>query len=144
LDLNIYGPKKFALHIGSLLSQKQIYLRTPLFVEAGVELHNPHSIQKPSQPPARTYGSYGTRQQGPVRTTEEIRNDILGMFDSLERSENLPEMEPDPRITTELLKHQKQGLYFMTNKEKERVFGADEKGNSSLWRLNIGPQGQRT
>jgi SNF2 family DNA or RNA helicase len=144
LDLNIYGPKKFALHIGSLLSQKQIYLRTPLFVEAGVELHNPHSIQKPSQPPARTYGSYGARQQGPVRTSEEIRNDILGMFDSLERSENLPEMEPDPRITTELLKHQRQGLYFMTNKEKERVFGADEKGNSSLWRLNIGPQGQRT
>src|SRR5271168_1778861 len=66
------------------------------------------------------------------------------MFDSLERSENLPEMEPDPRITTDLLRHQKQGLYFMTNKERERVFGADEKGNSSLWRVTIGSNGQRT
>jgi SNF2 family DNA or RNA helicase len=66
------------------------------------------------------------------------------MFDSLERSENLKELEPDPRITTELLKHQKQGLYFMTNKEKERVFGTDEKGNSSLWRLNIGSNGQKS
>jgi len=42
----------------------------------------------------------------------------LSMFDSLERSENLQEMEPDPRITTELLRHQKQGLFFMVNKEK--------------------------
>jgi SNF2 family DNA or RNA helicase len=53
-------------------------------------------------------------------------------------------MDPDPRITTELLRHQKQGLYFMTNKEQERVFGTDEKGNSSLWRLRIDGKGQRT
>ncbi|KAI9054711.1 hypothetical protein LZ554_001862 [Drepanopeziza brunnea f. sp. 'monogermtubi'] len=144
IDLNLMGPKKYALNIGRHLSQKNIWLRTPLMLEAGVELHNPHVIQKPPQPPPRLYSSYGSRQQGPARTTEEIRNDILGMFDSLERSENLPEMEADARITTELLKHQKQGLYFMTNKEKARVFGADEKGNSSLWRLNISASGQRT
>ncbi|KAE8450534.1 hypothetical protein EG329_006265 [Mollisiaceae sp. DMI_Dod_QoI] len=146
LDLNIYGPKKYALQIGRHLSQKQLWLRTPLFVDAGIELHNPHTIQRPPQPPPRTFGSssYGPRPQGPTRTTEEIRNDILGMFDSLERSENLRELEADPRITTELLKHQKQGLYFMTNKEKERVFDKDEKSNSSLWRLNILANGQRT
>ena len=144
LDLNIYGPKKYALQIGRHLSQKQLWLRTPLFVEAGVELHNPHTIQKPPQPVRPAFGSYGTRPPGPIRTTEEIRNDVLGMFDSLERSESLPEMDADPRITTELLKHQKQGLYFMTNKERERVFGPDEKGNSSLWRLNIGNNGQKS
>jgi SNF2 family DNA or RNA helicase len=145
LDLNIYGPRKYALQIGRHLSQKQLWLRTPLFVEAGVELHNPHTILKPSQPPQRAaYNSYGNRQQGPVRTTEEIRNDVLGMFDSLERSENLQELEADPRITTELLKHQKQGLYFMTNKEKARVYGVDEKRNSSLWRLQTSANGQRT
>ncbi len=146
LDLNLYGPKKYALQVGRHLSQKQIYLRTPLFVESGVELHNPHAIEKPPQPPPRTMYStgYGSRPQAPQRTTEEIRNDILGMFDSLERSENLPEMEPDSRITTELLKHQKQGLYFMTHKEKERVFDSKEAGNSSLWRLIVGPQGQRS
>jgi hypothetical protein len=112
-------------------------------VEAGTELYNPQQIEKPQQPAFRPLGGYGSRVQGPVRTTEEIRNDILGMFDSLERSDTLPEMEPDPRITTELLKHQKQGLYFMTNKEKERVFGTDEKGNSSLWRLRVAGNGQR-
>ncbi|KAH8654000.1 SNF2 family N-terminal domain-containing protein [Tricladium varicosporioides] len=146
LDLNLYGPKKHAIQIGRYLSQKQLWLRTPLFVEAGTELYNPHMIERPPQAaarPAASYG-YGNRTQGPVRTTEEIRNDVLGMFDSLEKSEDLPELDPDPRITTELLKHQKQGLYFMTNKEKERVFSADEKANSSLWRLNIGGNGQRS
>ena len=144
LDLNVYGPKKYALQIGRHLSQKQLWLRNPLFVEAGTELYNPHQIEKPPQPPSRPLGAYGSRPTGPVRTTEEIRNDVLGMFDSLERSDALPEMKADPRITTELLKHQKQGLYFMTNKEQERVFGVDEKGNSSLWRLRIGGNGQRS
>ncbi|KAG4439482.1 hypothetical protein IFR05_005018 [Cadophora sp. M221] len=142
LDLTLYGTKRGALAIGKYLSQKQLWLRTPMFVEAGVELHNPHTIQRPQQPPPRqmTYGS----RQAVTRTTEEMKNDIVDMFDSLERSENLPEMDPDPRITTELLRHQKQGLHFMTNKEKERVFGADEKGNSSLWRLNISARGERS
>lgn len=144
LDLNLYGPKKYALQIGRHLSQKQLWLRTPLFVEAGIQVYNPHEIQRPPNAAPRGIATYGSRLQGPTRTTEEIRNDVLGMFDSLERSENLPEMDPDPRIITELLKHQKQGLYFMTNKERERTFGADEKGNSSLWRLNINSNGQKT
>lgn len=144
LDLNLYGPKKFALQVGRHLSQKQLWLRTPLFVEAGIQVHNPHEIQRPPAPPSRSLGSYGSRLQGPTRTTEEIRNDVLGMFDSLTKSENLPEMNPDPRIVTELLKHQKQGLYFMTNKEKDRTYGSEEKGNGSLWRLNINANGQKS
>ncbi|CAG8952487.1 hypothetical protein HYFRA_00001234 [Hymenoscyphus fraxineus] len=137
LDLNIYGPKKHAIQIGRHLAQKQLWLRTPLFVEAGTELYNPHVIEKPVQVAPRLTSSYGHQSQGPMRTTEEIRNDVLGMFDSLEQSENLPEMDPNHRITTELLKHQKQGLSFMISKEKERVFSNDEKGNSSLWRRNV-------
>lgn len=143
LDLNLYGPKKYAMQIGRHLSQKQLWLRTPLFAEAGIPLYNPHTIERPPQSSPRP-STYASRQQGPARTTEEIRSDLIGMFDSLEKSEDLPEMDPDPRITTPLLKHQKQGLYFMTNKEKERVFSSDEKGNSSLWRLRIGNNGQKS
>ena len=142
LDLNLYGPKKYAIQIGRHLSQKNLWLRTPLFVESGIELYNPHTIERPVQ--VRQLASYSSRQQGPTRTTEEIRNDVLGMFDSLEKSDNLPEMEPNHRITTELLKHQKQGLYFMTTKEKPRTFSKDEKTNSSLWRLNLNARGDRS
>ncbi|KAK6606039.1 SNF2 family domain-containing protein [Botrytis cinerea] len=133
-----------ALQIGRHLSHKQLWLRTPLSVEAGIPLHNPHAIEKPSralQPTSSTYSSYASRSQAPVRTTEEIRNDVLGVFDSLPRSENLPEMEPSSLITTELLKHQKQGLYFMMNREKERNYEMNDK--CDLWKLRHGNNGQK-
>ncbi|KAF8863176.1 hypothetical protein BDZ45DRAFT_712462 [Acephala macrosclerotiorum] len=124
-----------ALQIGRFLSQKGLFLRTPFFVEAGVELHNPHVIQKPPQPQARPSNaySYGARPQGPQRTTEEIRNDI-----------NLQELEADPRITTELLKHQKQGLYFMTNKEKERTFGREDNGERTYLNVITGQEERKS
>ncbi|RKF54362.1 DNA repair protein RAD5A [Golovinomyces cichoracearum] len=145
LDLNLYGPKKHALGIGKHLSQKNLWLRTPLFVEAGVELFNPHVI-KPPQPITQRAAvnlqpSY--RQQGLVRTTEEIRNDVIGMFDSLHRSENLPEMDPNHRIITKLLKHQRQGLYFMLHKELTSKSDG-QINNTSLWKEVHSVNGEKT
>ncbi|EPQ67026.1 Bgt-5364 [Blumeria graminis f. sp. tritici] len=143
LDLNLYGPKKLALNIGKHLSQKNLWLRTPLFVEAGVELYNPHAVQPPP-PPARTLSSYiGHRMQAPSRTTEEIRNDVIGMFDTLQRSKHLPEMEPGPHIKTKLLKHQMQGLHFMFNKEKLDTEAIGKKDNVSLWKKVYTPDQQK-
>jgi SNF2 family DNA or RNA helicase len=145
LDLTLYGPRKFTGQIGRHLSSKQLWLRHPLFVEAGIELNNPHAMQKiPQAPRPGTCNRYGGSSSFQMRTVEEIRRDVDGVFDSLEQSENLPEMEQDPLILTPLLSHQKQGLYFMTSKEKERVFGENEADNSSLWRLKIGPNGQKS
>ena len=145
MTLNLYGPKRHAVAIGKSLSQKQIFFRNPLIVDNGVEVFNPHLPSENALPrtslPGMSAGLPGLGYM--TRTVEEIRNDVIGMFDSLEKSENLPEMEPDVRICTPLLRHQKQGLYFMTNKEKERVFSDREEDNSSLWRLKLRPNGQR-
>jgi len=144
MTLNLYGPKSSAVRIGKFLSQKQLYLRAPFFVDTGIEVVNPHvpNVAPRTSLPGLSAGL--TTSAGYVsRTVEEIRSDVIGMFDSLEKSENLPEMEADPRITTPLLSHQKQGLYFMTFKEKERVFSEEEEGNNSLWRLKLRPNGQR-
>lgn len=138
LDVNLYGPKKHAEHVGHGLGHKNVWLRTPLFMEAGHELVNPHTtVKRPLYPPKARGLGYGDDSSSNYnqRTVEEIRNDVVGMFDKLEKSENLPEMEADSRIITELLPHQKQGLYFMTNKEKARVFSDKDEDNSSLWRL---------
>ncbi|POS86791.1 hypothetical protein EPUL_001752 [Erysiphe pulchra] len=136
LDLNLYGPKKHALGVGKHLSQRNLWLRTPLFVEAGVELYNPHVIRPPLPPPPRTNLNIGPsyRQQAPARKVEEIRNDVIGMFDTLQRSENLPEMDPNHRIVTKLLKHQKQGLYFMTQKESQASKTDGQVKKLSLWK----------
>ena len=146
MTINLYGPKNRAPALGKFLSQKNIFLRTPFMVDSGVEVVNPHA---PIGAPPRTSLSASIASSGlahgyVTRTVEEVRNDVIGMFDSLEQSETLPELDADPRITTELLNHQKQGLYFMTNKENERTFSDKEESNNSLWRLKYHPNGQRS
>ena len=142
--INLYGPRSSAAGIGKFLSQKQVFLRPPFGVDKGIEVCNPHLIKNPVlQRPALNAIAGGATSAGYVtRTVEEIRNDVVGMFDSLEKSENLPEMEPDSRIITPLLSHQKQGLHFMTSKEQARVFADKEEDNNSLWRLQRRANGQ--
>lgn len=139
LVLNLYGKRRFVTNVGRFLSQKQIWLRTPLGVDAGIETVNPHS--KPvavarAELPGSSTPSMGSGYV--TRTVEEIRQDVMGMFDSLERSENLPQMEADSKIITPLLGHQKQALYFMTSRESEKQDDAN-----SLWRLRLQNNGQR-
>ncbi len=144
ITINLYGPKSRAVSIGKFLSQRQIYLRNPFLVDAGCEVYNPHAPQTSVLQKTILSGrSVGSSAGYVSRTVEEIRSDVLGMFDSLQKSENLPEMEPSPLITTKLLTHQKQGLYFMTHKERDRVFGDKEEENSSLWRVKYRPNGQK-
>ncbi|MCJ1474455.1 hypothetical protein MMC13_003113 [Lambiella insularis] len=142
--INVYGPRSLAGNIGKFLSQKQVYLRTPYGAERGVEIYNPHVVLHPTLPRTNIAGMPvgATSTSYATRTVEEIRNDVVGMFDSLQQSENLPEIDPDSRVITPLLSHQKQGLYFMINREKARVFSKVEENNNSLWRLNRRPNGQ--
>lgn len=147
VTINLYGPKSRVSAIGKFLGQKNIFLRTPFMVDHGVEVINPH--QPAAAPPRTSNGNVYSSSAGPganyvTRTVEEVRSDVIGMFDSLEQSENLPEMNPDKRVTTELLSHQKQGLHFLTNKEKARVFSDEEEGNSSLWRMKYNADGRHT
>lgn len=148
MTINLYGPKNRVTQIGKFLSQRQIFLRTPFMVDHGTEVINPHqpAIVAPRSSVGSTASAYGIAPgTGYVnRTVEEVRSDVIDMFDSLQRSENLPAMDADPRVTTELLEHQKQGLYFLTNKEKARVFSHKDEDNSSMWRLKYRNNGQRT
>ena len=145
LSVNLYGPRKLGKSIGKFLSQKQIWLRTPLGVDAGIETENPHSralaLRKPGW--ASSPGS-GLGSGYVARTIEEVRQEVMGVFDSLQKSENVPQMEADPRIKTPLLDHQKQALYFMTNKENERALGGSEENENPLWRTRVRKNGEKT
>ena len=146
ITINLYGPKAKAQPLGRFLKQRNVFLGPPFMVDNGVEVVNPH---QPAETSSRT--SLGSVQSAPrvapgyvVRTAEEIHNDIVGMFDSLEKSENLLEKEADRRIITPLLAHQKQALYFLFNKEEKRVFSEIDENNNSLWRLRYRPNGAPT
>jgi SNF2 family DNA or RNA helicase len=138
LSLNIYGKRRDSQRIGKFLGQKNVWLQAPIGVDSGIPTEVLHLTK--AQPVAKL-----APVQGYVtRTVEEIRNEVVGVFDSLHKSENLPEMEADPQILTPLLSHQKQGLYFMTNKEKERVYDEKDEDSGSLWRLRVRGNGQKS
>ncbi|KAI2469954.1 SNF2 family N-terminal domain-containing protein [Annulohypoxylon bovei var. microspora] len=146
LDLMLYGPRKNGKTVARHLSQRNIWLRNPPRVDSGIKYENPQLLVEGPRPPSvlKEPPKMAPTAVPPsaVRNVEEIRSEVMGVFDSLTKSEELPETVPDPRVQTELLKHQKQGLYFMTKKEKPREFGSDGKIADSFWQIRSSHTGQ--
>lgn len=145
-ELMVYGPRRLAIQIGNHLARHHLTLLSPPRVEPGIKVFNPHAKENRPPPPARANSvggtnSYSLHNSGTTRTQEEIRSEVMSVFDSLPKSESLEQMEPDPRITTELLKHQKQALYFMTEREKDIIQDAGDKVTRSTWQRRKDPRG---
>ncbi|KAF7546279.1 hypothetical protein G7046_g9340 [Stylonectria norvegica] len=145
LDVVMYAPLKYARNVGALLLKHNMQLVTPYLVQKGIRVQNPHVIEfRPPHPRNYAIEGQASYSTAPVsRTVEEIRSEVLGVFDSLKPNEDLPEMDPDQSITTPLLKHQRQGLYFMTIREKPRAFHVGEETMVSFWQTKRAPSGQK-
>ncbi|KAG5950677.1 hypothetical protein E4U53_004596 [Claviceps sorghi] len=143
LDVVMYGPQRYARAVGALLSKHSMKLIAPHMVQKGIKVCNPHvSEWRPAPPkvyPTNAHGTYSTMAN---RTVEEIRSEVMGVFDSLKRNDDLPLMEPDARILTPLLQHQKQGLYFMATREKPLQEQSTEKGMVSIWQTKVNVRGE--
>jgi len=118
----------------SILRRNNIWLQTPALLKPGFQVLNPHAgIPRPVQTKVPQY------ETQPV---EELEGAIDKMFKSLNH-DDLPEMEPDKAIKEDLLPHQKQALYFMTEKEKPINFGNKGEEKNTLWRVSQKPNGQK-
>ncbi|KAL4780377.1 SNF2 family N-terminal domain-containing protein [Aspergillus varians] len=144
-SINLYGLRQDAEKVGNYLGQHNVWLATPFSVEQGVPVFNPHAERRRLQPSWAPTGAPRNRGGAnyEVRTAEEVTDAVMKMFDHLQSAENIPEMDPPPLVTTPLLRHQKQALWFMTEKEKPRKFGPKEEDNNSLWRLEYGANGAK-
>ncbi|CAZ80188.1 unnamed protein product [Tuber melanosporum] len=118
MQANVYGPVMNMGAIAKILADKNGRLKRPSQTD-GLEYVPP-------------MGTPGVSRVLPVQVDTEAA--VFTMLEELQKQvENLPNAEADPRITTPLLKHQKQGLHFMMSKERDRDY-TDSKGNTSLWR----------
>ena len=144
IHITLVAPKKMVAGLGKFLSQKQIFLNDPNLAllknhfKLDVPVMNPHKRKDhtPQQSASAAVYSYsngkalGASSGFSPRTAEEVQRDVNGMFDKLTSHDNLPLKETPATITTDLMTHQKQGLYFMMEKEKFKK--DDEK--DSFWR----------
>ena len=145
-ELMVYGPRKFVPGIGRHFIKNNMNLLSPPRVEPGVQVVNPLARENRAPPPSRYPGlGDGVTHSYPastVRTVEEIRSEVMNVFDSLTKSEDLPEMDPSECVQTELLRHQRQALYFMTSRETDRIPDAGDTVVSSTWQRRRDPHGQ--
>lgn len=138
LDLVLYGPFKHARTVGKHLRKFGLRLHSPKSVQPRIRVSNPHTEEyKP--PPQKTYETY--TQFGPqaptMRTVEEVRSEVMNVFDSLADNQHIPETEPPSSVQTSLLKHQKQALHFMKAREAlDEVEGTEDHG-PSLWKRRM-------
>ncbi|KAJ5662214.1 uncharacterized protein N7477_009830 [Penicillium maclennaniae] len=146
-SLILYGQRRHAALIGNHMGQKNVWLGTPQFVESGVPLFNPHAERRQALAAAAAASNNSRDRPGQgmrfeVRTAEEVNDAVMKMFDQLVTAD-IPSMEPPSQVKTPLLHHQKQALWFMTQKEKPRTFGPKEEDNNSLWRVEIQSNGSK-
>lgn len=150
LDLTVFAPRKFARQIGKHFSKHGLVLVKPIRMDNGVKYFNPHADENRTVVASQHHGGpsdgfSGYAQPPVIRTAEEVRSEVLGMFDSLKKSDDLPQMEADECVKTPLLKHQKQALWFMIHREEGAAGQIDENANaiiSSSWQRKIGAGGR--
>ncbi|KAG9530861.1 hypothetical protein KCU93_g2213, partial [Aureobasidium melanogenum] len=141
ISITLYSAAEHAKGIGRHLSQRQIFLYKPTVVPHGTEVLNPHVPNYNVVPKSSTSATVTAQSTTGyrVRTTEEIKSDVLSMFDRLGKTEELPEAEADSTLVkTELMQHQKQALWFLTKHETPTPPEEDP-----LWKFAIRKDGTR-
>jgi hypothetical protein len=152
LTLQLYCPRRIAHDIGRYLKTKNVYLGDPIIELGRHDYFNPQTRQyfsaaEAGQPQFQTnYGrgaNYGGVANIVVRTVEEIRGDVLNLFDEVVNPEQLPQRKQSDLIRTRLLKHQEQALHFMVDREAEWTDDKDTR-KSSLYKVNISRDGRQS
>lgn len=150
LTLQLYCPRRVAHDIGKYLKSKNIFLADPVVELQKYDYFNPQttssfSTRDVTQPDFEA--NYGGSRYAPgtsyvLRSVEEIRSDVLNMFSNIVNSEDIPQREQSPLISTALLKHQKQALHFMTEKESEWT-DDDASRKDSLYKASFRNDGRK-
>lgn len=136
LQLMLYGKFKWARTIAKHFTRSEVDLNllSPTRVDKGVKVFNP--LAKENRP-FTVPKTYDHPPPPPIaRTEEEVRSQVMSLFDSLADTDQLPEREPDQQIITPLLKHQKQALHFMMDREDPTNM------LDQLWQRKIDVRGQ--
>ncbi|THV06005.1 hypothetical protein K435DRAFT_711955 [Dendrothele bispora CBS 962.96] len=150
LKMLLYTPKGNIQVVGNYLQQCQLLLDHPSIpyeMRIGPHYFNPHNpppggFSQIVHAPDRLAGYVPNphRWNAPVvsgKSVEVQRSQVEELFKSLKSGDELAETEPAPEIATKLYPHQKKGITFLLEREREKP---DADGNfSSLWQKRENP-----
>ncbi|KAH7092160.1 DNA repair protein rad5 [Paraphoma chrysanthemicola] len=127
LHVILYGPEWLSDQVGTFLQDCEIYLQEPHYCNRNVRYCNPHCLVASDEEPWMTFDLLPSRSE--VAVSQITRSDAL---DALVSAKPLGELDSPAALSTRLLPHQRQALYFMTQRES----GWDLSGSSG-YRNNI-------
>ncbi|KAH0537607.1 hypothetical protein FGG08_005599 [Glutinoglossum americanum] len=126
VEINVFGAVSKSQAVGKVLSKAGIYLQHPRLHDIYVKYENPHFISFPHLSPP-TSGLTIPSLAPDVENSVPFAN-ISSILDGLDQRGHLQRADIDPRITTILLSHQREGVDFIVQKEEQGIHAA-----FSLW-----------
>jgi hypothetical protein len=128
----LYGAPDLFEAIGDFASNCNLFLQHPRFCERNVEYHNPHCVARESGDVLYTHHLpfIDSADEGSSVHLEVLSNPI-DLFARDDDESTIPEARAPESLLTELYKHQKQALTFMSRREKGWLMTEDE---HDIWR----------
>ncbi|CAI6242193.1 unnamed protein product [Periconia digitata] len=119
VDINLYGHAHSAKAAGDALASSQLFLQFPTSDSRGLVYDNPQHLKLPGLADVHYLRHLDTLMEESIeeRVQEASRTDIEAILDHMPQHGFLRELSADARISTELVKHQKEALDFMTRRE---------------------------
>jgi hypothetical protein len=150
LTLQLYCPRRVAHDLGRYLKGKNIALGDPVVELQKYDYYNPQTAasfntQEAMQPDFEIPSNggysgsrYASNNSFVLRSVDEVRSDVLNMFDAIVNLKDIPERDTPRMLKTQLMKHQRQALHFLCDKEAEWT-DEDEARKDSLYQAKYRP-----
>ncbi|KAH7164838.1 SNF2 family N-terminal domain-containing protein [Fusarium sp. MPI-SDFR-AT-0072] len=126
VDINIYGLRSEALDIGKRLSNGKLWLQRSSHGRHGIAYENPHflnisirDIESGEVQNTRLAPSNGVPEK--MSKDDQLRKMVDEVYKTVENNRELEMVEGGDRVTRELLRHQKEALGFMLERESGNI-----------------------
>ncbi|KAH8668495.1 SNF2 family N-terminal domain-containing protein [Xylariales sp. PMI_506] len=125
VDIYIYGPAADADEVGKRLSSAKLWLQKPEHLIEGIKYKNPHMLEFEgiSADMLNPAVSKAPERNRLKKQTEDdrLRRVLKEVYNSARRQEGLTQITVTGRFKTTLLKHQKEALDFMMQRETGNI-----------------------
>ncbi|KAF5566324.1 helicase-like transcription factor [Fusarium napiforme] len=126
VDINIYGLRSKALDIGKRLSNAKLWLQRSSHGRHGIIYENPHFLSISIQDTAAddvqdTQHAATDGVQKRMSKEDKLRKMVDEVYKTVENNREIEMVEGGERVTRQLLRHQKEALGFMLERESGHI-----------------------
>ncbi|KAF5633623.1 helicase-like transcription factor [Fusarium sp. NRRL 52700] len=126
VDINIYGLRSRALDVGRILSSGKLWLQRSSHGRRDIAYENPHFLNINVQDTG--IDEVQNTQQAPndgapkkMSKEDQLRKMVDEVYKTVENNRELEMVEGGDRVTRQLLRHQKEALGFMLERESGHI-----------------------